>query len=171
MRRYLDATTPAVSSRYGLALDPEPDGLAGGEAALLQQRVKTWVNGACVGLEDFLAVGIGQHDDSFWRLNVLPGNLARNGALHSATLVADVDPRAKISCDELFGPAVAFTPASTIDEAIALAGHLKLNKLIVLFDDNGISIDGALSLADSVDQVKRFEAAGWNASRISLFTT
>jgi transketolase len=51
-------------------------------------------------------------------------------------------------------------------EAIALAGHLKLNKLIVLFDDNGISIDGALSLADSVDQVKRFEACGWNASRI-----
>ena len=46
-------------------------------------------------------------------------------------------------------------------EAIALAGHLKLNKLIVLFDDNGISIDGALSLSDSVDQVKRFEAAGW----------
>ncbi|MGA7971851.1 MAG: transketolase [Pseudolabrys sp.] len=51
-------------------------------------------------------------------------------------------------------------------EAIALAGHLKLNKLIVLFDDNGISIDGALSLSDSVDQVKRFEACGWNASRI-----
>ncbi len=51
-------------------------------------------------------------------------------------------------------------------EAIALAGHLKLNQLIVLFDDNGISIDGALSLTDSVDQVKRFEAAGWSASRI-----
>jgi len=51
-------------------------------------------------------------------------------------------------------------------EAIALAGHLKLGKLIVLFDDNGISIDGAISLSDSVDQVKRFEAAGWNASRI-----
>src|SRR5580658_8843362 len=51
-------------------------------------------------------------------------------------------------------------------EAIALAGHLKLNKLIVLFDDNGISIDGPLTLADSVDQVKRFEAAGWAASRI-----
>jgi transketolase len=51
-------------------------------------------------------------------------------------------------------------------EAIALAGHLKLSKLIVLFDDNGISIDGALSLADSVDQVKRFEAAGWAASRV-----
>jgi transketolase len=51
-------------------------------------------------------------------------------------------------------------------EAIALAGHLKLGKLIVLFDDNGISIDGALSLADSVDQVRRFEAAGWTALRI-----
>jgi len=51
-------------------------------------------------------------------------------------------------------------------EAIALAGHLKLNRLIVLFDDNGISIDGPLSLADSVDQVKRFEAAGWNAMRV-----
>jgi transketolase len=51
-------------------------------------------------------------------------------------------------------------------ESIALAGHLKLRKLVVLFDDNGISIDGPLSLADSVDQVKRFEAAGWNASRV-----
>ena len=51
-------------------------------------------------------------------------------------------------------------------EAIALAGHLRLNKLIVLFDDNGISIDGALSLADSVDQIGRFEAAGWKAWRI-----
>ena len=51
-------------------------------------------------------------------------------------------------------------------EAIALAGHLALNRLIVLFDDNGISIDGRLSLADSVDQVKRFEAAGWAATRI-----
>jgi transketolase len=51
-------------------------------------------------------------------------------------------------------------------EAIALAGHLRLRKLIVLFDDNGISIDGPLALADSVDQVKRFEAAGWAASRV-----
>jgi transketolase len=51
-------------------------------------------------------------------------------------------------------------------EAIALAGHLQLNKLIVLFDDNGISIDGPLAMADSVDQVKRFEAAGWAATRI-----
>ncbi|MEP7030682.1 MAG: transketolase [Pseudolabrys sp.] len=51
-------------------------------------------------------------------------------------------------------------------EAITLAGHLKLSKLIILFDDNGISIDGALSLSDSTDQVKRFESAGWAASRV-----
>src|SRR5438067_1468550 len=51
-------------------------------------------------------------------------------------------------------------------EAIALAGHLRLNKLIVFHDDNGISIDGSLALADSVDQVARFQAAGWAASRI-----
>src|SRR3954464_3797658 len=48
-------------------------------------------------------------------------------------------------------------------EAIALAGHLRLSRLIVLFDDNGISIDGPLSLSDSVDQAKRFEEAGWRA--------
>jgi len=51
-------------------------------------------------------------------------------------------------------------------EAIALAGHLRLKKLVVLFDDNGISIDGPLALADSVDQIKRFDAAGWAATRI-----
>lgn len=51
-------------------------------------------------------------------------------------------------------------------EAIALAGHLKLAKLIVLYDDNHISIDGPTSLSDSVDQVKRFESAGWAACRI-----
>ena len=47
-------------------------------------------------------------------------------------------------------------------EAISLAGHLKLNRLIVLFDHNGISIDGKISLADSTDQIERFQAAGWN---------
>ena len=51
-------------------------------------------------------------------------------------------------------------------EAIAMAGHWKLNKLIVLYDDNGISIDGPLSIADSVDQVKRFKSAGWAAELI-----
>jgi transketolase len=51
-------------------------------------------------------------------------------------------------------------------EAISLAGHLKLAKLIVLFDDNGISIDGPVSLTESGDQVARFKAAGWDATRV-----
>jgi transketolase len=51
-------------------------------------------------------------------------------------------------------------------ETIDLAGHLKLNKLIVLFDDNSISIDGPTSLSTSMDQLKRFEAASWAVSRI-----
>ncbi|WP_157016454.1 transketolase [Mesorhizobium xinjiangense] len=50
-------------------------------------------------------------------------------------------------------------------EAIALAGHLKLSRLIVFFDDNGISIDGPVSLSDSTDQCARFEASGWATIR------
>ncbi|MBV9052649.1 MAG: transketolase [Hyphomicrobiales bacterium] len=51
-------------------------------------------------------------------------------------------------------------------EAIAIAGHLKLHKLIAFYDDNSITIDGPTSLSDSVDQVARFKACGWNASHI-----
>ena len=51
-------------------------------------------------------------------------------------------------------------------EAISLAGHLRLNKLIVLYDDNSISIDGPTALAVSDDQVARFRAHGWTAERI-----
>ena len=47
-------------------------------------------------------------------------------------------------------------------EAIALAGRQKLNKLIVIWDDNSISIDGPVSLADATDQKARFAASGWN---------
>ena len=46
-------------------------------------------------------------------------------------------------------------------EAIGLAGRQKLNKLIVLWDNNSISIDGAISISDVTDQHKRFEASGW----------
>ncbi len=51
-------------------------------------------------------------------------------------------------------------------EAISLAGHLKLNKLIVFWDDNNISIDGPISLTDSTDQIARFEASQWNTIRV-----
>lgn len=52
-------------------------------------------------------------------------------------------------------------------EASALAGHLGLNNLIVLFDDNGITIDGKVSLAASEDHQVRFKAQGWNSIAIN----
>ena len=51
-------------------------------------------------------------------------------------------------------------------EAVTLAGHLGLGRLIVLFDDNGISIDGATSLSTSDDHRKRFAAAGWHVQAV-----
>jgi transketolase len=51
-------------------------------------------------------------------------------------------------------------------EALGLAGHLRLNKLIVLWDDNSITIDGPTSLSVSDDQLERFRAHGWAAERI-----
>jgi len=51
-------------------------------------------------------------------------------------------------------------------EAITLAGHLGLGRLIVLFDDNGISIDGPTSLSTSEDHKKRFAAAGWHVQGV-----
>lgn len=52
------------------------------------------------------------------------------------------------------------------EEAISLAGHWKLNKLIVFWDNNNITIDGTVDKASSVDQVKRFLAAGWNVLEV-----
>ncbi|RCL01076.1 MAG: transketolase [Candidatus Tokpelaia sp. JSC188] len=51
-------------------------------------------------------------------------------------------------------------------ESISIAGHLKLKKLIVFWDDNDISIDGKIDLADSTDQSTRFSACGWNTIEI-----
>lgn len=51
-------------------------------------------------------------------------------------------------------------------EAITLAGHLQLNRLIVLFDDNAVTIDGGTNLSDSTDQCTRFEASGWVTRKV-----
>lgn len=51
-------------------------------------------------------------------------------------------------------------------EAIAFAGHMKLNKLIVFWDNNHISIDGAIAISDNTDQCARFEACQWNTIKV-----
>ncbi|MGN6516573.1 MAG: transketolase [Rhizomicrobium sp.] len=50
-------------------------------------------------------------------------------------------------------------------EAISIAGHLKLKNLIVLYDDNNVTIDGFATLSDSTNAVERFAAAGWRTDR------
>jgi transketolase len=54
-------------------------------------------------------------------------------------------------------------------EAISVAGHLGLGKLVVCYDSNGVTIDGATSLSFSEDQVRRFEASGWRVERTSAY--
>lgn len=53
------------------------------------------------------------------------------------------------------------------EEAASVAGHLKLNKLIVFWDNNNITIDGTADDASSTDQIKRFEAMGWHVIEIN----
>ncbi len=51
-------------------------------------------------------------------------------------------------------------------EALTLAGHLRLKNLIVLFDDNAVTIDGSTGMSDDTDQLKRFKASGWEVTRV-----
>ena len=72
----------------------------------------------------------------------------RQGALHAPTLVADVRPEMRISCDELFGPAVAVSPAATIEDAIALANDTNYGLSAGIFTRN---LDWAMRFAREVD--------------------
>src|ERR671912_1384933 len=51
-------------------------------------------------------------------------------------------------------------------EAASIAGHLRLGKLVVLYDDNGIQLDGPTEMAFSEDVPKRFDAYGWHTRRV-----
>ena len=70
------------------------------------------------------------------------------GAMHAPTVVADVSPEMRISCDELFGPAVAVTPFSDIDQAIAMANDTNYGLSAAIFTQN---IDWAMKFAREVD--------------------
>ena len=71
-----------------------------------------------------------------------------SGALHQPTVIADVKPEMRVSCDELFGPAVAVTPVSNIDEAIALANDTNYGLSAGIFTQN---LDWAMRFAREVD--------------------
>ena len=70
-----------------------------------------------------------------------------SGAMHQATVVADVSPEMRISCDELFGPAVAVTPASDIEEAIEMANDTNYGLSAAIFTQD---IDRAMRFAREV---------------------
>ena len=69
------------------------------------------------------------------------------GAMHQPTVVADVKPEMRISCDELFGPAVAVTPFSDIDEAIEMANDSNYGLSAGIFTQN---VDWAMQFARRV---------------------
>ena len=71
----------------------------------------------------------------------------RDGTMHQATILADVSPDMRISCDEVFGPAVGITRFDTIDEAIKMANDTNYGLSAALFTE---SIDSALRFAKEV---------------------
>ena len=60
----------------------------------------------------------------------------RNGQMYQPTIVSNVSPEMKISCDEVFGPVVGVTPVSNIDEAIALANDTNYGLSAAIFTQN-----------------------------------
>lgn len=81
-------------------------------------RVDQWVNEAVAGGARLVAGG------------------GRRGAIYTPAVVADVNPKMRISCDELFGPAVAVTPFDNIDDAIALANDSVYGLAAGIFTEN-----------------------------------
>ena len=72
----------------------------------------------------------------------------RQGTLHSPTLVGDVDPAMRISCEELFGPAVALSSCASVDEAVGLANDTHYGLSAGIFTEN---LDWAMKFAREVD--------------------
>ncbi len=127
---YLDALTEGVK---GLSTgDPLDDTVKMGPMVRPQDavRVNKWITEA---------VGSGAR--------TLTGG-DYSGTLHAPTVVADVTPEMRISCDELFGPAVAVTPFSDIDEAISMANDSNYGLSAGIFTQN---IDWAIRFAREVD--------------------
>ncbi|MCE9603451.1 MAG: aldehyde dehydrogenase family protein [Planctomycetia bacterium] len=126
----LDLLRPKVSAlRFGNQLDPQTQmGPMVREADAV--RVEQWINEAVAGGARVVCGG------------------KRNKTVVEPTVLADVRPEMKISCDELFGPAVGVTRVATVDEAIALANSTRYGLSAAIFTQN---IDSALKFARQVE--------------------
>jgi glyceraldehyde-3-phosphate dehydrogenase (NADP+) len=94
------------------------------------QRVESWVNEAVAGGAKLVTGG------------------QRRGSIYTPTILADVAPTMRVSCDELFGPAVAVTRSNSIDEAIALANSSNYGLSASIFTQD---IDRAMRFVREVD--------------------
>ena len=115
---FLDALRPKVAAlKTGNQLDPTVN-----VGPMIKEkeavRVDEWVKEAVAG-----------------GARVITGG-TRQGSMYAPTVVADVKPNMRISCDELFGPAVAVTPFTDIDEAIALANDTNYGLAAGIFTEN-----------------------------------
>ena len=127
---FLDALKPKVEAiKTGDPLDP-----ATKMGPMIREedarRVNEWIHEAIAGGAKLITGG------------------DREGTLHEPTILCDVDPRQRISCEELFGPAVALTPFNSFDEAIALANGTNYGLSASIFTQD---IDRALRFAREVD--------------------
>ncbi len=135
-------TAGKVYSDFLGALAPKVEALTTGNQLDDRTKVGPMVReGDAVRVEEWVREAVGGG------ARVVVGGV-RRGAIYAPTVVADVKPEMRISCDELFGPAVAVTPFTSIDEAIALANNTVYGLAAGIFTEN---IDWAMKFAREVE--------------------
>jgi acyl-CoA reductase-like NAD-dependent aldehyde dehydrogenase len=135
-------TAGKVYSDFIKALTPKVQALTTGSQLDERTKVGPMVREAdAIRVEDWVREAVGGG------ARVVVGG-SRQGAIYTPTVVADVKPEMRISCDELFGPAVAVTPFSSIDEAIALANDTVYGLSAGIFTEN---VEWAMKFAREVE--------------------
>ncbi|MEK6602537.1 MAG: aldehyde dehydrogenase family protein [Candidatus Binatota bacterium] len=135
-------TSSKVYSDFLSALGPKVQALTTGNQLDEKTKVGPMVReGDAIRVEEWVREAVGGG------ARVIVGG-ARQGAIYAPTVVADVKPEMRISCDELFGPAVAVTPFNSIDEAIALANDTVYGLSAGIFTEN---LEWAMRFAREVE--------------------
>ncbi len=135
-------TSGKVYSDFLSVLSPKVQALTTGNQLDEKTKVGPMIReGDAVRVEEWVREAVGGG------ARVVAGG-ARKGAIYAPTVVADVNPEMRISCDELFGPAVAVTPFDSIDEAIALANDTVYGLAAGIFTEN---VEWAMKFAREVE--------------------